>query len=388
MVSGKVGSRSRRTNARGLCCSAVLPRILLALSLAFIGCNRGDASAPEPEPSSPDAARECGVEPTPSAEPKAGTWGAGLQAALARAVVAPTSDDGTYRVDPFVAALVFEEFTATGGKGLVEPWSSDGAEGKPKSGYRVLSPEKAPLLGALGLQEGDVIEALNGVVLSDPDRVGFALDGAENRVTLMVFRDGYSFTMSYRLAAGLAWRDVLLGYSGEADPVVAAADARPVAGAAVGESADTKPPSPSSKPGSTTRPKTTPSARPSGSKPSGSKPSSAGSIRCQSSTRCTIDKATYLDMVASPKKLQSQVKVVPAIKNNVHSGYKIKSIRSGSPASKLGFRSGDKITHVNGRDLTDEMQALQLYWSLGSARLFKVRFERGGSRRVKTIAIQ
>lgn len=374
-----------------------MSRTLLALLLTVVGCARDDAQSAgrDEAPSAETSAAECSAEAKALPEPEPPAWSAGLEAALARSVVPPESDDATYRVDPFVAALVFEEFAANGGKGLVEPWASDGAAGSPSAGYRVLPSGQAPLVSALGLAEGDIVEALNGVVLTGPQRVGFALDGAENRVTLMVYRDGYSFTLSYRLADGLAWRNVLLGYAGAPDPAAADGGDSPGGEAQVSATpnagADTEPSTAAAKKTSGSRaPKVRPSSpRPGAAKPSTKSPSSSGgAIRCKSSTQCTIEKATYLDMVASPKKLQSQVKVVPAIKNNVHSGYKIKSIRAGSPAAKLGFRAGDKITHINGRDLTNEMQALQLYWSLGSARLFKVRFERGSSRRVKTISIQ
>lgn len=59
----------------------------------------------------------------------------------------------------------------------------------------------------------------------------------------------------------------------------------------------------------------------------------------------------------------------------------------GSPVHQLGFRSGDKITHINGRDLTDDAQAMALYWSLGSSKVFKIRYERGGRAQVKTVRV-
>ena len=93
-------------------------------------------------------------------------------------------------------------------------------------------------------------------------------------------------------------------------------------------------------------------------------------------------------MVASPSKLKSQVTVVPAIANDVHSGYRLKSVKSGSPAYKLGFRRGDKVTHVNGHDLTNDLEALALYAGLGSTKKFHVRYVRGGASRSKTIHIK
>lgn len=95
----------------------------------------------------------------------------------------------------------------------------------------------------------------------------------------------------------------------------------------------------------------------------------------------------FESLSASPERLQSQVRVVPAIRNDVFSGYKIKSITPGSSVSKLGFRPEDKLTHVNGYDLTDDVQAMQLYLSLSTTRLFKIRYERGGRSMLKTIVV-
>ena len=109
--------------------------------------------------------------------------------------------------------------------------------------------------------------------------------------------------------------------------------------------------------------------------------------RCSSSTRCSIDKAYFDSIVRSPSKLESQAHVVPAIRNDIHSGYKLKTVRSGSAVHQLGFRSGDKITHINGRDLTNDLEAMQVYMSLSSTRSFRIRYERGGAARTKTIDV-
>ena len=92
-------------------------------------------------------------------------------------------------------------------------------------------------------------------------------------------------------------------------------------------------------------------------------------------------------MVASPQRLSREATVVPAIRNDVHSGYKLSTVKPGSSVAALGFRSGDKITHVNGRDLTDDIQAMSLYMSLSSTRVFKIRYERGTQKLVKTVTV-
>jgi type II secretory pathway component PulC len=72
----------------------------------------------------------------------------------------------------------------------------------------------------------------------------------------------------------------------------------------------------------------------------------------------------------------------------VFSGYKLKTVRSGTAVHQLGFRSGDKITHINGRDLTDDAEALGVYMSLSGTRVFRVRYVRGGATRTKTVTVE
>jgi len=121
---------------------------------------------------------------------------------------------------------------------------------------------------------------------------------------------------------------------------------------------------------------------------SGGKPKGKSVAQCSSSSRCTLDKAYFDGLVRSPSKIESQAKIVPAIRNDVHSGYKLRTVRSGSVVAQLGFRAGDKITHINGRDLTNDLEAMQLYMGLSGTRSFKVRYVRGGSARTKTIDVR
>ena len=385
-------------------------RLLLLVSLASISCRRGEADAPEAEAaSSGGSAAARPSTPANPAPPEAGDAALvdGLHAALERAIDPPENDDGTYHVDPFVAVLLFEHLSRSGGAPWFEPYTPDGSEGAAEAGYRVAAIAPGTLLARLGLREGDVVEALDGVVLTDANRLGFALDGAENGVTLMIHRDGVSFTNSYRLSGGLAWRDLLAGFTGGADPRPTPADA------VEPDASDTEVPEPEPEPAAGggggshptprgTPPRTNPTRPSSGGttpRPSGGTtrppPASGGSTRpaasgvsCESASRCTISRARFDEIVADPERLQSEATVVPAIRDDVFSGYKLKSIRPGSTVAALGFRPEDKITHVNGHDLTNDGQAMQLYWQLGATRVFKIRYERAGRAAVKTVTVE
>lgn len=65
-------------------------------------------------------------------------------------------------------------------------------------------------------------------------------------------------------------------------------------------------------------------------------------------------------------------------------GYRVGPLAKGSPWRRLGLAEGD----INGRDLTNDLEAMQLYMGLSSTRTFRVRYVRGGSTRNKTIVVK
>jgi membrane-associated protease RseP (regulator of RpoE activity) len=385
------------------------PTVVLAAIAALFACERGGDAEPTDPKVEAAVPADAPAKPQPSeaaaaAPPSPAT---DLDAALARSIVPPSGDDATYRVDPFVAALLFEHLRAHAGAPTFTALATP-KQGGPGAGWVVGDVPEGSVFARLGLHKGDVIEALNGVVLANPDRIGFALDGAQNRVDLTIWRDDYSFVASYRLIGALAWTDVLAGFDGAAPPDDTAVD-----GGAAGDDGATEPAAgedgpdvvaggPKPKPGGDLpplEPKYTPGFEPGapgkvpgGSKgtPPPSKPSAGGGtsgVACESTSKCTITRTMFDSMTSSPSKIESQATIVPAIANDVFSGYKLKWVKPGSAVHQLGFRAGDKITHVNGRDLTDDFQATQLYFSLSSTKVFKVRFERGGSSMVKTVVV-
>lgn len=332
-----------------------------------------DVVPPTPKSEAPAAAPVSEPTPAPVAPP-------GFDAALARGIVLPSQDDATYRVDPFVATLVYERLRAN-----IAPFAWVEAASPAPAGYQVGPLGEPDVFAMLGLEPGDIVEALNGAPLKTSDQRDLALDAAENRLTVTVFREDLSFTNSYRFDGGLAWRDVIAGRAPPApseEPEPAGADAPEAGVRASAESSTAARPSAAKKRG--------------GSAPSAKKPKrpstrppvpNSSDIRCASGSSCTIAKGTFDELRASPSKMQKGVDIVPAIRNDVFSGYKLKRVSSGSPAHQLGFRSGDKITHINGRDLTDDAQAMALYWSMGSSKVFKIRYERGGRKQVKTVRV-
>lgn len=342
---------------------------LVLASVLVGGCDE----APNTDPATTPATQENSESVPPPLAPQVGLV-PGMQAALVRGISPPTFDDGTYRVDPFVAVVLYEQVRAE------NPLSFVQAQGSAPTGYRVPEVEADGVLERLGLRSGDIIEKLNGRGLSGPDAAALALEAAEHRVTVTIFRDGLSFTNSYRFDGGLAWRDVLATPEPDTEPPAPVEEPPPLA-----EPATEAEPSARRPTTKTTRPKPRPSPSPRSKSGQGAPRST--DIRCSGADACSITQQRFDALRASPSKLQSGVELVPAIRNDVFSGYKLKRVSGNSVAHKLGFRSGDKVTHVNGRDLTDDAQAMALYWSLGGTKVFKVRYQRGGRNRTKTIRV-
>jgi hypothetical protein len=345
----------------------------LVASLVWLGCESTSRKTPPAVESEVD---EAPTRPNEETEP-------GLDAAWAVAIAAEPDGDGVYIVDSFVAAWLFDRAS----KGEAHEWApiEPDLRGEPAGGYRLEEISTGMPYARLGLEVGDVVETLNGVVLSSPDRFGFALDGAESLVVVRVHRDGARLERTFQLVPGAAWIRQLAGYAGEPDPTLETTTGTEPEDDPVAVAEDAQPVrSPAGSRPSKRRP--TREAPRSPSTPSVRRPPPSP-IRCASSRSCTVTRSHFDRLVSAPSRLQTQVEVVPAIRNDVFSGYKLKKVRPGSDAARLGFRSGDKITQVNGYDLTNESEALQLYVSLGASRVFKIRYERGGRRSVKTITV-
>jgi hypothetical protein len=65
----------------------------------------------------------------------------------------------------------------------------------------------------------------------------------------------------------------------------------------------------------------------------------------------------------------------------------VMSSNAGFKGTAVGRQSGDKITHINGKDLTDDMEAAQVYFSLGGTKVFKIRYVRGSAALLKTVVV-
>lgn len=313
-----------------------------------------------------------------------------LAAAVRDGVRRPDANQGMYEVDAFLVALAVEDLTSGRPSLVVQPSPAGGPIGYAISGVR-----EGSLYAALGLQDGDVIEAINDTPLDAPERGLAALAGSQRGARLQLVRGGVGMTREIRVVDGLAWGQVLAQRAGVAAPELPAVIDTPVledmpvaavgGGSAVGGSVGVgSGPGRPRRPGDAAyQPTAGGSGGGSGSAPAGSSAGSAGAVQCGGDGTCTVARRDFDAMVADPDKLLKQVQVSPS-----GPGYRLSGIRGGSQVSALGFRNGDVITAVNGTAMDDQLGLLGLYGSLDSTRTYNVTYLRGGSKHSRTIRLR
>lgn len=298
-----------------------------------------------------------------------------LAAAVRDGVRLPDANQGVFEVDAFLVALAVEDLMSGRPSVRVEPSPAGGPIGYVISGLREGSPYVA-----IGLQDGDIIEAINDVPLDAPERGLTALAGSQRGARLQIVRAGVGMTRELRVVDGLAWAQVLAQRAGVAPP-----EPPPAIEPAVLEDMPVAEPGGStpvaSRPGGARRPGDAAYQPPSGA--SGASAPAASSVQCGSDGACSVARRDFDAMVADPDKLLRQVQVAPA-----GGGYRLSGIRGGSQVSQLGFRNGDVITAVNGTRLDDQLGLLGLYAGLDSTRSYNVTYQRGGARHTKTIRLR
>jgi type II secretory pathway component PulC len=287
------------------------------------------------------------------------------------------ANQAVYEVDAFLLALVVEDLLSGRPSVVVRP-SPAGST----IGYEVTGVREGSVYAAIGLLDGDIVEAINDIPLDGPGRGLEALAGSERGARLQVTRAGVSATRELRVAQGLAWSQVLAARAGLAppepeplapEPVLEDMPSAPAAGGAPVAGRPRRPGDEAYRPPSS-----------SSSSPSSSSPSSpaASPVQC-SGDACTVARRDFDAMVADPDKLLRQVQVSEA-----RGGYRLSGIRAGSQVSQLGFRNGDVLISVNGTRLDDQLGLLGLYGGLESTRSYNVTYERGGARHTRTVRLR
>lgn len=328
------------------------------------------------------------VEPSPAVVPARVVAAPGVSPALVDPAVFAVAvragvhqrdaNEASYEVDAFLAALVVEDLASARPSLTLTPVVEVGLI----LGYQVSGVREGSVYAAIDLRDGDVIEAVNGVRLDGPERAPAALAGAERGVVLQVSRAGVLSAVELHITGGLAWSQVLVARGAVAPPPAPEALDQPIL-----EDMPSAPAQPGS--AGARQPAGAASPRPSGSQASApaSAPAPAASrasaVECTSDEACTVARRDFDAMVADPGALLRQVQV-----SEVKGGYRLSGIRPGTQVSALGFRNGDILIAVNGTRLDDQLGLLGLYGAIQSTRSYSVVYQRGGTRKTKTVRLR
>lgn len=91
-----------------------------------------------------------------------------------------------------------------------------------------------------------------------------------------------------------------------------------------------------------------------------------------------VDRSAIERELNNPKELLSQAQIVPNYSNGKRDGIKLVGVRPNSAYSKLGIRSGDVLKGVNGRDIKNQAQAVDLFEQMKNSKQVTLEIERHG----------
>ncbi len=302
-------------------------------------------------------------------------------AAVVRAGVRQRSaNESVYEVDAFLAALTVEDLRSGRPSLSVIPALTDGLQ----SGYQIAGVREGSVYAAIGLLDGDVVEAINGVPLTGPEQAAAALVASERGVVLQISRAEVGQTTELQISGGLAWARLVPAAPAPAPAEMVPDEPVPEETVPRGGTGAGSPVRPGGGAAASTP---APAAKPAAGKPAASAPaagtSTPGAVQCAADGSCSVGREHFDAMVADPNKLLRQVQV-----SEVNNGYRLSGIRGDSDVSKLGFRNGDVLVAINGTRLDDQLGLLGLYGGLGSTRTYNVSYERGGVRKTRTIRVR
>lgn len=122
------------------------------------------------------------------------------------------------------------------------------------------------------------------------------------------------------------------------------------------------------------------------SEPGAAVGSPALSATC-SAGRCTIARAAFEGLMADPSALVKAARVLPNIKDGVHTGFKLFGIRPSSPFAAIGLQNGDIVTEIGGKPMNSIEAALAAHAELSMRTEWTIKGERRGAPFEVTVAV-
>lgn len=107
-------------------------------------------------------------------------------------------------------------------------------------------------------------------------------------------------------------------------------------------------------------------------------PDIASKFRRVSDTSIEVDRSAIAAVMERQAELLGRVRVIPEKDGDRVAGLRISGVRPGSLLGTLGLENGDRLSKVNGMDITDPASALEVYARLSSADHLVVSVDRRG----------
>jgi general secretion pathway protein C len=95
--------------------------------------------------------------------------------------------------------------------------------------------------------------------------------------------------------------------------------------------------------------------------------------------RFEASRAEVANTMQNPAQLFAQMRALPHFVNGKTDGFSISNVAAGSVFEQLGLQNGDLLTEIDGRPVTNPMQAMGLMTAVQTASSIDLTIQRGGS---------
>jgi S1-C subfamily serine protease len=218
-------------------------------------------------------------------------------------------------------------------------------------GYRLSGIADSSPLWFLGLRDGDVLTGVDKqAIIGREHELRSSYEARPGRVELTYMRGSEAHTVVLRIASGSAWRSISGPPEAPVSPLPSTAPAPPL---------DPQPREEAAL-------------------------AFALGLRCVEAEsgerpligRCELERKVVDALLAQPSGLMKQARIVPAVVEGEARGFKIYGVRPNSIPKVLGFKNGDLVTSVNGRELVSIDSAMVAYEAFRHETEFRVVLER------------
>lgn len=110
-------------------------------------------------------------------------------------------------------------------------------------------------------------------------------------------------------------------------------------------------------------------------------------VRCETESRCKIEKAWFDTLLGDPSAAVRQARLVPKMEGEKYLGLKLYGIRRGSLPKALGLKNGDMIKSINGYAMGSPDKMLEAYAKLRRETKLTLELERKGVSLTHTVEI-